>query len=314
MHNQSSLSCLWRECQDYCLPNMIPSGSHVDNTLDILASHLLRDHIGLPVRTPSPRVTPAYDQAIASEATAELSQIPTLLNDYPSSTESVTSSGRTKSQTLPSHSCSGTHICHWVSCGHTFESCDELTEHLSVAHVGSGKAHYDCYWENCTRNGAQGFSSKQKICRHLQVCVSTPSKKTLTFVPSRIQVIGRFNAVYAIKNSLKLRHCNNICDVTRKRVSFFGSVYNIRFIFFQNLMSAIFQAVVNPSPSLEPSLYINEYIMVKSHSNVHIVISVWISICASPSDVDRAFAESSNLSKHVSSVFTIKCIPNVTSS
>ncbi|EEB87957.1 hypothetical protein MPER_14474, partial [Moniliophthora perniciosa FA553] len=45
---------------------------------------------------------------------------------------------------------------------------EELTEHLTAAHVGSGKPHYECLWKGCTRNGTNCFTSKRKICRHLQ--------------------------------------------------------------------------------------------------------------------------------------------------
>ncbi|KXN86605.1 Zinc-responsive transcriptional regulator ZAP1 [Leucoagaricus sp. SymC.cos] len=62
----------------------------------------------------------------------------------------------------------GGHVCLWDSCGKTFETCDDLMSHMSAVHVGSGKPQYDCLWEGCTRNGDKGFSSKQKICRHLQ--------------------------------------------------------------------------------------------------------------------------------------------------
>ena len=37
------------------------------------------------------------------------------------------------------------------------------------ARVGGGRAHYDCFWEGCSRNGDNGFASKQKISRHMQV-------------------------------------------------------------------------------------------------------------------------------------------------
>lgn len=64
------------------------------------------------------------------------------------------------------------HTCLWKSCGVSFETCDDLMSHMSAVHVGSGKPQYDCYWEGCMRNGTKGFSSRQKIRRHLQVCLS----------------------------------------------------------------------------------------------------------------------------------------------
>jgi hypothetical protein len=67
------------------------------------------------------------------------------------------------------HTCSGTHPCRWKDCGLTFHSCDDLTAHISGDHIGGGKAHYNCFWDDCSRNGTQGFQSKQKISRHIQV-------------------------------------------------------------------------------------------------------------------------------------------------
>ncbi|KAF9478249.1 hypothetical protein BDN70DRAFT_880209 [Pholiota conissans] len=61
-----------------------------------------------------------------------------------------------------------THECRWKGCGATFESCDALTTHIGEVHIGSGKARYECFWEDCVRNGDAGFQSKQKISRHVQ--------------------------------------------------------------------------------------------------------------------------------------------------
>ncbi|KAK7030767.1 hypothetical protein R3P38DRAFT_3394149 [Favolaschia claudopus] len=58
--------------------------------------------------------------------------------------------------------------CEWSLCGQRFPSLDELTKHLTDVHVGSGKTSYDCYWGDCQRHGENGFTSKQKLCRHLQ--------------------------------------------------------------------------------------------------------------------------------------------------
>lgn len=64
------------------------------------------------------------------------------------------------------------HECRWKDCEHpSFSTCDELTAHITEVHIGGGRAHYECFWDGCTRNGDQGFQSKQKICRHVQVSV-----------------------------------------------------------------------------------------------------------------------------------------------
>ncbi|KAF8637585.1 hypothetical protein AX17_002654 [Amanita inopinata Kibby_2008] len=60
------------------------------------------------------------------------------------------------------------HKCMWQGCNDCFKSSDEVTRHLSLVHVGSGHTTYECFWKGCTRNGDAGFTSKQKISRHLQ--------------------------------------------------------------------------------------------------------------------------------------------------
>lgn len=67
------------------------------------------------------------------------------------------------------HDCAtSAHVCQWRGCAATFDSCASLTEHLDKIHVVGGRSRYDCFWGTCERNGERGFSSKQKICRHLQ--------------------------------------------------------------------------------------------------------------------------------------------------
>ena len=61
------------------------------------------------------------------------------------------------------------HPCKWSDCQERFASCEGLMAHITAEHVGGGKNHYGCFWDGCGRNGENGFKSKQKICRHLQV-------------------------------------------------------------------------------------------------------------------------------------------------
>jgi hypothetical protein len=61
-----------------------------------------------------------------------------------------------------------THGCMWDDCNQIFSTCDALTAHIASAHVGSGKAQYECVWRGCPRVGGQPFASKQKILRHIQ--------------------------------------------------------------------------------------------------------------------------------------------------
>jgi len=70
----------------------------------------------------------------------------------------------------PGHNCAtADHPCKWLDCQERFTSCEELMTHITAEHVGGGKNQYGCYWDGCGRNGENGFKSKQKICRHLQV-------------------------------------------------------------------------------------------------------------------------------------------------
>ncbi|KAI0343220.1 hypothetical protein BDW22DRAFT_1329292 [Trametopsis cervina] len=162
----SSLSCLWADCRVYPTPSSIPGpsmGDQANNILGVLASHLMQDHLGLatPTRSnPQSPVTGSPHSGKGSPGRLTVSPAP------------PTPSPPTPA---PEHDCTSpsAHVCRWRSCCETFSSCDALTAHITSAHVGSGKAHYECFWEGCKRNsesedGAGGFGSKQKICRHLQ--------------------------------------------------------------------------------------------------------------------------------------------------
>ncbi|KAH7890739.1 hypothetical protein F5I97DRAFT_1798726 [Phlebopus sp. FC_14] len=147
---QNILSCHWGDCAMYPTPSSIPSSSGPANCmLDVLTSHLMQDHLGL--HHPLPSATNV--QAVHAELASPL---------RPSGDSS------TQSANPPVHECAGSHVCKWRSCAENFHSCEDLTAHIASVHVGSGKAHYDCFWEGCTRHGENGFPSKQKISRHLQ--------------------------------------------------------------------------------------------------------------------------------------------------
>lgn len=178
-----SLSCLWADCHLYPTPNSVPgpsSGDPINSALGVLASHLLQDHLGLPnpspqvIRTnePTTPVSPIWEPhpRHAEATTAQAGGITT----PPQSTASSNSQSPEPAcppTPTPEHDCNApsAHVCRWIGCGQKFANCDDLTAHINATHVGSGKAHYDCYWEGCARNGESGFASKQKICRHLQV-------------------------------------------------------------------------------------------------------------------------------------------------
>ncbi|KAI9064104.1 hypothetical protein FKP32DRAFT_1569942 [Trametes sanguinea] len=165
----SSMACLWEDCQLYPSSQSVPgpsTGNSYD-VIDFLASHLLQDHLGLP---PQPFRLPPTQAPFAQNA---FHHGPSPLSQAPSSTSTTSSTVIPEGgppTPVPEHDCSApsAHVCKWADCGKTFSSCDALTEHIASTHIGSGRAHYDCFWEGCTRNGESGFASKQKISRHMQ--------------------------------------------------------------------------------------------------------------------------------------------------
>lgn len=153
----SRLSCLWRDCNIYPSSESIPtssSGDQVDGILNILANHLLHDHLG-SYRSYESLPAPTYK-----------------LDHYVEPTQPIVIPESTDGSLSPSscqEECPEIHICCWQSCKESFSTLEDLTSHITIVHVGGGKAQYECFWEGCSRNGSNGFSSKQKICRHLQV-------------------------------------------------------------------------------------------------------------------------------------------------
>ncbi|KZT10085.1 uncharacterized protein LAESUDRAFT_722235 [Laetiporus sulphureus 93-53] len=162
----NALSCLWADCQIYPTPQSIPgpsTGNSIDTALGILASHLLEDHLGLPIR--SPKQEQNATQPSQHPQTKQHSDPPSL-----SAMQPPAPFAQGLPTPRPEHDCaeSSAHVCRWTGCGQTFPSCDELTAHIAMTHVGGGRAHYDCHWDTCSRHDDHGFASKQKILRHLQ--------------------------------------------------------------------------------------------------------------------------------------------------
>ncbi|EGN96608.1 hypothetical protein SERLA73DRAFT_184700 [Serpula lacrymans var. lacrymans S7.3] len=157
-----SLSCQWGDCTAYPSPSSIPgssTGNLHDSATCILATHLLNDHLGIHNHEP-------FSGNVPVTAQTQAPAFPDPVESLASPPASLNSASHSPSPSP--HECSGTHICHWKSCSESFSSCDELTAHITAVHIGSGKPHYDCFWEGCTRHGENGFTSKQKISRHLQ--------------------------------------------------------------------------------------------------------------------------------------------------
>ncbi|KAJ7043459.1 hypothetical protein C8F04DRAFT_1207375 [Mycena alexandri] len=154
-----AMSCQWKDCSIYPTPNSVPgpSSGDIDSMLCLLSSHLLHDHLGLEGAPHCHNTNPSdlhlcqnpqlHAGLFADELEATISTLP------PPEAEDTASGGQ---------------ICQWSSCGQSFASLDDLTVHLTNIHVGSGKTAYDCHWKDCPRHEENGFSSKQKLCRHLQ--------------------------------------------------------------------------------------------------------------------------------------------------
>ena len=158
MTSPRSLSCLWADCSS-------PDMSSVSD-LDLLTYHLLHEHLGV---TPPPTIPMSPVTQSTTSPTLSFDAIvqdsPKRLNDPPLSSSS------TPGREYDLQACTGTHQCKWKGCSLFFSTCTELTTHVNATHIGSGKAQYECFWDQCNRNGNNGFQSKQKICRHVQVSV-----------------------------------------------------------------------------------------------------------------------------------------------
>jgi hypothetical protein len=177
---------------------MNSSNVRLDDALSSLAGHLLQDHLGLQDgRTDHTVIT--TNQCTLADVGSPI-PVPNLEQDVEMRVEeqrsdnkdqSMPSAGSAKQDELdkpenedqhpmtvdvksPSPT-TGTEKCCWRGCELSFASVDDLMNHLTAEHVGSGKNHYECFWSGCERNGQNGFGSKQKVCRHLQVRILSGS-------------------------------------------------------------------------------------------------------------------------------------------
>ncbi|KAG9102921.1 zinc-finger protein [Ceratobasidium sp. 370] len=152
-------------------------------SLCALASHLFYDHLHLPAQDPGvedpfslqPTVPSPAVQAPVTTDLSGLSPVSTTSPSLPPSTPSLVpaparpDSNKGKEKNTEDLAVPNSHTCGWIGCNQTFDTSADLTEHLSDVHVGRGKASYDCHWVDCARHGPKhGFSSKQKVLRHLQ--------------------------------------------------------------------------------------------------------------------------------------------------
>jgi hypothetical protein len=147
----SSLSCQWNNCNDYPTTQSIPgssSSTSFEDALGVLSEHLFQDHLG--VQPPFSPLSPPTGCAPSLTSSSSLASDTT--HEASSASDEIENA-----------------VCRWRGCGLTFGSTEELTTHITSVHVGAGRARYECHWQDCSRNEDKGFSSKQKICRHLQV-------------------------------------------------------------------------------------------------------------------------------------------------
>ena len=176
------LSCLWDNCNRFPTPSQVP-GPSVGNVFEaakgFLACHIQQDHLGLLVsRQPiySEPCEPMRDgQHIFPDKSPHVSTPASNPSAHCRSSPSPLASPRDNQTSIDAGSAPSQHFCRWQSCAHAgvpFDSVADLTVHITKVHVGAGNSRYHCLWEDCNRNGDSGFTSKQKILRHIQVsCV-----------------------------------------------------------------------------------------------------------------------------------------------
>ncbi|KDQ13064.1 hypothetical protein BOTBODRAFT_112088 [Botryobasidium botryosum FD-172 SS1] len=170
----SPLSCLWDDCHAHpTLQSSSLGAPFTDPDLAALAAHLIHDHLGLEnldlaldiTKTPSGVANRAPAPAFFKDFSPILPSFSKPPHDpeTPSSSDVPTPSSASSSTTSQA-----THKCGWEACTEAFADSEALTNHITSVHVGSGQAHYHCYWTDCERNGKKSFASRQKILRHIQ--------------------------------------------------------------------------------------------------------------------------------------------------
>lgn len=181
--NPTSVACMWGDCNVYPTPSRIPgpsTGNVTHAALGLLASHLLQDHLGVSVPRSSTSKTAHEGTRVVNDTMQNgsarfhsPSNVPAPVahpHSPPFTSQPLSSSSLNDvAQSAPHH------VCKWQHCIHAqtiFGTSTDLTMHITDVHVGGGKNRYDCMWEGCTRHGISGFSSKQKILRHIQVCTT----------------------------------------------------------------------------------------------------------------------------------------------
>lgn len=235
------LSCQWNNCHEYSSTPPNSSGLTVD-ALNLLAGHLFHDHLGLQDGPGDHTATAANH---VTRVDVELSvPVPDLAQD--TEMRDVEQSLDYKHQGMPlarnakqdevnkpkdetttevktsTPAVGTTEKCRWRGCERSFANVDDLMNHLTEVHVGSGKNHYECFWDGCERNGQSGFGSKQKVCRHLQVRICPSSAMPFDLISDGgnrcTRVTNRSSASFANSTFLRRRLYNSTCVVIHKKV------------------------------------------------------------------------------------------------
>ena len=159
--------CRWSKCDNSYHPHSMFTSPQS------LYKHLMSDHLGFWSNNNSsqlPTTEPAMQNTFYE--TSPISHHGSTFESVISEDNGSSSKSTTTISASPEDCNSVTHRCRWKDCSFYFSTCNDLTMHITSDHIGSGKAHYECFWEGCPRNGGQGFQSKQKICRHVQVKIT----------------------------------------------------------------------------------------------------------------------------------------------
>jgi hypothetical protein len=227
------LSCQW----DNCHSTPPDSSSLGMDALNLLAGHLFHDHLGLQdgpgdhtVITANHAI-PVPDVAQDTEMRAEEQRLDNKNQGMPLTrnvkqdeisepkNEGRPTTAEVKTSTPP---VGITEKCRWRGCEGSFANVDDLMNHLTAVHVGSGKNHYECLWNGCERNGQNGFGSKQKVCRHLQVRICPSSAMPFDLICNGgnrcTRVTNRSSASFANNIFPRRRLYNSTCVVIHKKV------------------------------------------------------------------------------------------------
>jgi len=207
----SEISCQWHHCREPAYHMATPAA---------LYNHLMNEHLKSLANDLSSMDS---DRAVANPYPTSPVESPTSVRRQPSQEqihlpEPVVEDLKPKPLTSESPTDSR-HPCRWKGCTLEFDSYDSLTTHINSSHIGGGKAHYECFWEGCSRNGQQGFQSKQKICRHVQVSVARFPGNIAHSPFSLTLAIDHSNVLFATKTSQRLPPFSSTSGATHKRVS-----------------------------------------------------------------------------------------------